>query len=82
MTRSAGRHIQGVHGVGMSDAANPLATVMAKGIKRKLTRVRVRHAQTREYMEVNGLKGAVSQRCLGDERHEQWQRKVRIITAP
>ncbi len=39
----------------MSDAADPLATVM----ERKLTRMRVKHAQTREYMEVNALKGIV-----------------------
>jgi len=47
--------IQGVRGFGMSDAADPLATVM----ERKLTRMRVKHAQTREYMEVNALKGIV-----------------------
>jgi len=39
----------------MSDAADPLATVM----ERKLTRMRVKHAQTREYMEINALKGIV-----------------------
>ncbi len=33
----------------------PLATVM----ERKLTRMRVKHAQTREYMEVNALRGIV-----------------------
>ena len=47
--------IQGVRGFGMSDAADPLATVM----ERKLTRIRVKHAQTREYMEINTLKGVV-----------------------
>ncbi|MBL8668906.1 MAG: major capsid protein [Rhodospirillales bacterium] len=47
--------IQGVRGFGMSDAADPLATVM----ERKLTRMRVKHAQTREYMEINALKGIV-----------------------
>jgi hypothetical protein len=47
--------IQGVRGFGLSDAADPLATVM----ERKLTRMRVKHAQTREYMEVNALKGIV-----------------------
>jgi len=47
--------IQGVRGFGMSDAADPLATVM----ERKLTRMRVKHAQTREYMEVNALRGIV-----------------------
>jgi hypothetical protein len=47
--------IQGVRGFGMSDAADPLATVM----ERKLTRMRVKHAQTREYMEINALRGIV-----------------------
>jgi hypothetical protein len=47
--------IQGVRGFGMGDAADPLATVM----ERKLTRMRVKHAQTREYMEVNALRGTV-----------------------
>jgi hypothetical protein len=47
--------IQGIRGFGMSDAADPLATVM----ERKLTRMRVKHAQTREYMEINALKGVV-----------------------
>ena len=47
--------IQGVRGFGMSDAANPLARVM----ERKLTRMGLKHAQTREYMEVNALKGVV-----------------------
>jgi hypothetical protein len=47
--------IQGVRGFGVSDAADPLATVM----ERKLTRMRVKHAQTREYMEVNALRGVV-----------------------
>ena len=47
--------IQGVRGFGLSDAADPLATVM----ERKLTRMRVKHAQTREYMEVNALRGIV-----------------------
>ena len=47
--------IQGVRGFGMSDAADPLTTVM----ERKLTRMRVKHAQTREYMEVNALRGIV-----------------------
>jgi hypothetical protein len=47
--------IQGVRGFGMSDAADPLATVM----ERKLTRMRLKHAQTREYMEINALKGVV-----------------------
>ena len=45
--------IQGVRGFGVADAADPLATVM----ERKLTRMRVKHAQTREYMEVNALRG-------------------------
>jgi hypothetical protein len=47
--------IQGVRGFGLGDAADPLATVM----ERKLTRMRVKHAQTREYMEVNALRGIV-----------------------
>jgi hypothetical protein len=47
--------IQGVRGFGVADAADPLATVM----ERKLTRMRAKHAQTREFMEVNALKGIV-----------------------
>ena len=47
--------IQGVRGFGVANAADPLATVM----ERKLTRMRVKHAQTREYMEVNALRGVV-----------------------
>jgi hypothetical protein len=47
--------IQGVRGFGLADAADPLAVVM----ERKLTRMRVKHAQTREYMEVNALRGIV-----------------------
>ena len=47
--------IQGVRAFGVADAADPLATVM----ERKLTRMRVKHAQTREYMEVNALRGIV-----------------------
>src|SRR5512134_550702 len=47
--------IQGVRSFGMSDAADPLTTVM----ERKLRRMRVKHAQTREYMEVNALSGIV-----------------------
>jgi hypothetical protein len=47
--------IQGVRGFGVADAADPLATVM----ERKLTRMRVKHAQTREYMEINALRGVV-----------------------
>ncbi|MDT7953885.1 MAG: major capsid protein [Acetobacteraceae bacterium] len=47
--------IQGVRGFGVADAADPLATVM----ERKLTRMRGKHAQTREYMEVNALRGIV-----------------------
>lgn len=47
--------VQGVRGFGMSDAADPLATVM----ERKLTKMRAKHAQTREYMEVNALRGVV-----------------------
>jgi hypothetical protein len=44
---------QGIQGV--AGAADPLATLM----ERKLTRMRVKHAQTREYMEVNALRGIV-----------------------
>ena len=47
--------IQGVRGFGVADAADPQATIM----ERKLTRMRVKHAQTREYMEVNALRGVV-----------------------
>ncbi len=47
--------IQGVRGFGVADAADPLATVM----ERKLTRMRAKHAQTREYMEINALRGVV-----------------------
>lgn len=47
--------VQGVRGFGVADAADPLATVM----ERKLTRMRMKHAQTREYMEVNALRGVV-----------------------
>jgi Phage major capsid protein E len=47
--------IQGVRGFGVADAADPLATMM----ERKLTRMRAKHAQTREYMEVNALRGVV-----------------------
>lgn len=47
--------IQGVRGFGLTDAADPLATLMT----RKLTRMRVKHAQTREYMGINALKGVV-----------------------
>ncbi len=49
------RDIEGVRGFGVADATDPLATVM----ERKLTRMRVKHAQTREYMEVNALRGIV-----------------------
>ncbi len=45
--------IQGVRGFGVADAADPLATVM----ERKITRMRAKHAQTREYMEINALRG-------------------------
>lgn len=47
--------VQGVRGFGLSDAADPLATIM----ERKLTKMRAKHAQTREYMEVNALRGIV-----------------------
>lgn len=47
--------IQGVRGFGRGDGADPLAAVM----ERRLTRMRIKHAQTREYMEVNALRGIV-----------------------
>ena len=47
--------IQGIRGFGVADAADPLTTVM----ERKLTRMRAKHAQTREYMEINALRGVV-----------------------
>jgi Phage major capsid protein E len=47
--------VQGVRGFGVADAADPLAIVM----ERKLTRMRSKHAQTREFMEVNALRGIV-----------------------
>lgn len=47
--------VQGLRGFGVADAADPLATIM----ERKLTRMRIKHAQTREYMEVNALRGIV-----------------------
>ncbi|QQR68393.1 MAG: major capsid protein [Alphaproteobacteria bacterium] len=47
--------IQGVRAGGIPDAADPLGTVM----ERKLTRMRAKHAQTREFMEVNALRGTV-----------------------
>jgi hypothetical protein len=49
------RDVQGIRGFGYADAADPLATVM----ERKLTRMRAKHAQTREYMEINALRGIV-----------------------
>jgi len=47
--------IQGTPALGMSNAADPLVEVM----DRKLTRMRRKHAQTREYMETNALRGIV-----------------------
>ncbi len=47
--------IQGVRGNGMPDTSDPLAVLM----ERKLTRMRAKHAQTREFMEVNALRGEV-----------------------
>lgn len=47
--------IQGMPAIGVSDAADPLVTVM----NRKLTLMRRKHAQTREYMEMNALRGIV-----------------------
>lgn len=47
--------IQGMPALGVSDAADPLVEVM----DRKLTLMRRKHAQTREYMEMNALRGIV-----------------------
>jgi hypothetical protein len=47
--------IQGMPALGVSDAADPLVEVM----NRKLTLMRRKHAQTREYMEMNALRGVV-----------------------
>ncbi len=47
--------IQGMPARGVSDAADPLVDVM----NRKLTLMRRKHAQTREYMEMNALRGIV-----------------------
>ncbi|SUZ33234.1 hypothetical protein ROE7235_03003 [Roseibaca ekhonensis] len=47
--------IQGMPALGVSDAADPLVEVM----NRKLTLMRRKHAQTREYMEINALRGIV-----------------------
>ena len=47
--------LQGVRGFGVADAADPLASLM----ERKLSRMRRKHAQTREYMEINALRGVV-----------------------
>ena len=45
--------IQGAPGLGSFDAADPLVEVM----NRKLMLMRRKHAQTREYMEMNALRG-------------------------
>jgi hypothetical protein len=45
--------VQGIRGFGLENGEDPLATVMA----RKLTKMRVRHAQTLEYMRVKALAG-------------------------
>lgn len=45
--------IQGVRAFGTAAGTDPLATIML----RKLTRMRTKHAQTREYMEMNALRG-------------------------
>ena len=47
--------IQGMPALGVSDTADPLVEVM----NRKLTLMRRKHAQTREYMEMNALRGIV-----------------------
>lgn len=43
--------IQGVRGFGSADSSDPLAVLM----ERKLTRMRAKHAQTREFMETNSF---------------------------
>jgi hypothetical protein len=45
--------IQGIRAFGSGSVAMALATVMT----RKLERMRLKHAQTREYMEINALRG-------------------------
>jgi hypothetical protein len=47
--------VQGMPALGLSDAPDPLVEVM----NRKLTLMRRKHAQTREYMEMNALRGIV-----------------------
>ncbi len=47
--------IQGVRAIGSGSDADPLVAVMT----RKLTLMRNKHAQTREYMEINALRGIV-----------------------
>jgi len=47
--------IQGVRAIGSGSDADPLVAVMT----RKLTLMRNKHAQTREYMEMNALRGIV-----------------------
>ena len=47
--------VQGIPALGLSDAVDPLVEVM----NRKLTLMRRKHAQTREYMEMNALRGIV-----------------------
>lgn len=47
--------VQGVRAIGSGNDADPLVAVMT----RKLTLMRNKHAQTREYMEINALRGIV-----------------------
>ena len=47
--------IQGIPAIGAFDEADPLVAVMT----RKLTLMRRKHTQTREYMEMNALRGIV-----------------------
>ena len=47
--------IQGIPALGASEPADPLVGVMS----RKLMLMRRKHAQTREYMEMNALRGIV-----------------------
>jgi hypothetical protein len=52
--------VQGIRGFGLENEEDPLATVMA----RKLTKMRVRHAQTLEYMRVKTLTGVTKDAAL------------------
>lgn len=47
--------IAGIRGFGLSQTSDPATTIAS----RKLERMRLKHAQTREYMEINALRGIV-----------------------